>query len=612
MEMLSLAMFIQDEKISEIRGAADIVEVVSESVQLKKSGQNYMGLCPFHPEKTPSFSVNPQREIYHCFGCGAGGDVFSFVMKRDGFDFLEAVRNLAGRYGVDIPEKKLDARGRRIVSERESIYKTNKIAMDFFRQNLHSGLQAEKAMTYLRRRGITPDIMDTFSLGYVPDGWEKLTNHLAAQRIPSVIAEKSGLIVAKNQGRYYDRFRNRIVFPIIDINKQVIGFGGRVLDDSLPKYLNSPETLVYNKSKSLYGYNCTKPKCRETETVHIVEGYFDLIALYTYGVQNVVATLGTAMTPDHVRMLSRGGVKKFVLVYDSDNAGLKAAERSIPIFQKEFINANILVLPEGYDPDSFIREFGKEKFIEASDNAMGVMQFLTESAIKRHGLTIEGRIKIIDDLKNTFSMINDSLVRSLYIRDIAGRLGVDEIAVLERFKEGTEKFQNFKTKGTNQKVVPMNFAARQVAGRKSSRWSVMEHQIASMMLQFPVILDECLQRNVIEYFEDEDYKTIASMIFNYTGEKQSLITGLMTYASTDQLRELIASLSIGEVPWIYDKCVNLITQFVESKERHNDSLSDRIRMAEENGNHELLVQLINEKNMYSKQLKNKQAQYRKK
>ncbi len=605
-------MFIQDEKISEIRGAADIVEVVSESVQLKKSGLNYMGLCPFHPEKTPSFSVNPQREIYHCFGCGAGGDVFSFVMKRDGFNFPEALRNIAGKYGIDIPEKTLDARGRKIVSERESIFKTNKIAMDFFQKKLHSGLQAEKAMTYLIKRGITPDIIDTFSLGYVPDGWNNLTNHLAGQRVPSVIAEKSGLIVSKNQGKYYDRFRNRIVFPIIDINKQVVGFGGRVLDDSLPKYLNSPETLVYNKSKSLYGYNCTKPKCRETETVHIVEGYFDLIALYNYGVQNVVATLGTAMTPDHVRMLSRGGVKKFILVYDSDNAGLKAAERSIPIFQKEFINANILVLPKGHDPDSFIREFGKEKFIEASDNAMGVMDFLTESAIERHGLTIEGRIKIIDDLKNTFSMINDSLVRSLYIRDIAGRIGVDEIAVLERFKEGAEKSQSFKTNGKNQNVVPVNFAAGQVAGKKNSRWSVMEHQIATMMLQFPEILGECFQKNVLEYFEDEDYKTIAGMVLNYTGDKQSMITGLMTYAPTDQLRELIASLSIGEIPWIYDKCVNLITQFVESKERHNDSLSDRIRIAEENGNHELLVQLINEKNMYSKQLKNKQVQYRKK
>lgn len=607
-----MAMFIQDEKVSEIRSAADILEVISESVQLKKAGQNYMGLCPFHSEKTPSFSVSPNRDIYHCFGCGAGGDVFSFIMKRDGLSFPEAVRVLAGRYGVDIPEKELDAKGQRIVSERENLFKANQIAMEYFQKTLLSGLSGEFARNYFKNRGITAEIVDLFKLGFVPDGWDNLSNHLANQRVPSAVAEKAGLIVSKNQGRYYDRFRNRIIFPIIDISRNVTGFGGRVLDNSLPKYLNSPETPVYNKSKSLYGYNCTRSECRLTETVHIVEGYFDLITLYQYGVKNVVATLGTAMTRDHVRILSRGGVKKFVLVYDSDNAGLKAAERSIPIFQKEFINANILVLPEGHDPDSFITEFGKEAFLEASKNAMGVMQFLTEAAVKRHGLTIEGRIKVIDDLKNTIAMVDDSLARSLYIRDVSARIGVDEAAVHEKIKAGVAKPAFGRNTLTNEKVVPVNFAAKNQPGTMNSRWAGMEHQIISMMLQFPEVLQECINKNVIDYFENEEYKAIGSMILGYSGSDREMIPCLMTGASTDRQRELIASLSIGEMPWLYEKCVYVITRFIESKTRYDDSLSERIRSAEENGDQELLLQLMNEKNLYSKQLKEKQAQYRKK
>jgi DNA primase len=524
-------------------------------------------------------------------------------MKQDGISFLEAARMLAGKYGIHLPEKDMTPSSRRIESEREELYAINKMAMGYFKQTLFESERGEVARNYLKDRGIHGKFADEFNLGYVPDGWDNLSRFLLSRKISRDMAEKSGLIVSKNKERYYDRFRNRIIFPIIDLSQRIIGFGGRVLDQSLPKYLNSPETLVYNKSKSLYGFNRTKQSCRETDTVHIVEGYFDLLSLFLHGVENVVATLGTAITRDHVRMLSRSGVKKFVLVFDSDEAGIKAAERSIPIFQKEFISANILVLPKPHDPDSYIREFGPDMFRKASEKAMGIIPFLSESSVKKHGLSIEGRVNVISDMKDALALVDDPIARSLYIRELAHRIGVDEKAVLEKVKEQTASNTGAVLNDGYSDGKQINVMGK--TEKSKSEFYEVEKQIVSMMIQFPDIIEECRENHIADYFEDLSLKRICENVLAYEGVMDNMASHFMTQADNDGERQLIASLASGDIPYLYRSCVNLIRQFITRRKKTEDSLSLRIRAAEENNDEELLLKLIHEKNIYSKSLNKK-------
>ena len=429
-----MAIFIPEDKIFEIKNAADIVEIVSEVVHLKKAGKNFVGLCPFHTEKTPSFTVSPEKQIFYCFGCGAGGNIFSFLMKNEGLAFPEAARALARRYGIEIPSRSLTPEQKKRMTERESLLEINRKAMDFFRHALRNAISGKEAMAYLERRGLSSDLIDRFNVGYAPKGWDHLLNFFSKKGVPLARVERAGLILPKKDGRgYYDRFRDRIVFPIFDVNQAVIGFGGRVMDETLPKYLNSPDTPVYNKSRSLYGLHISKDKCRQTRAVYIVEGYMDLLTLHQNGIENAVATLGTALTADHVRMLSRY-VPSMILVYDSDEAGIRSALRCIDIFWKEHVDfsrgdvfreekadTHILVLPDGHDPDSYLREKGPTAFEKAASRAPGIISFLIEQSIRIHGLSTEGKIRVVTDLKHPLAAINDNVARTLYIKQLAER-----------------------------------------------------------------------------------------------------------------------------------------------------------------------------------------------
>ena len=442
-----MAALIPEDKISEIKNAADIVDVVSETVLLKKAGKNFIGLCPFHSEKTPSFTVSPDKQIFHCFGCSAGGNVFSFLMKQEGLSFPEVARHLAKRYGVDIPEGPLSPEQRKRMSEKESLLDLNRRAMDFFHQSLVNSAAGETARSYLSKRGITQKTIDDFKLGFARDGWDHLFRFFSSKRITPAQLEKSGLILPrKDNSGYYDRFRNRIIFPIFDVNMQIIGFGGRVLDDSLPKYLNSPETPVYSKSRSLYGIHRAKDKCRAAGTVFIVEGYLDLLALHQHGIENSVATLGTALTAEHVRLLTRYA-GRMILVYDSDEAGIRSAQRCVEtfwhehvdfrrgdVFSEEKADTHILVLPAGHDPDSFVFENGPELFLASASNSPGIITFLMDCAIRRHSLTPEGKLRIISELQEPLSAINDRVAQAIYIQQLAERIGIAETAVLERVR----------------------------------------------------------------------------------------------------------------------------------------------------------------------------------
>ena len=315
---------IPEEKITEVKNAADIVDIIADAVVLKKAGKNFLGLCPFHSEKTPSFSVSPDKQIFHCFGCGTGGNVFTFMMKHQGVSFPDAVKSVANRYGIDLPAAKLSPGQQREMSQRERLYRINQMAMGFYRDCLTNDRVGRKATAYLQSRGFDADAMAHFGIGYAPEAWDKLSRFLVGKKVPSQFAELSGLVLPRKKSTgHYDRFRDRVMFPIFDGAERVIGFGGRVIGDGQPKYLNSPESPVYNKRKSLYGINWARPSCRQLNCVYIVEGYLDLLSLHLNGIQNVVATLGTALTAQQIRAL-KGivGNGTITLVFDSDNAGM--------------------------------------------------------------------------------------------------------------------------------------------------------------------------------------------------------------------------------------------------------------------------------------------------
>ncbi len=602
MGVFLLAVFIPEDKISEIKNSVDIVAIISEIVLLKKVGRNYVGLCPFHTEKTPSFTVSPEKQIFYCFGCGTGGNIFNFLMNHDGLSFFETAKMLAKRYGIEIPAQTMSPEQKRRISERESLLATNKQAMDFFKHSLLSDAEGKIALEYLKKRGIGEDTITIFNLGFAPAGWDSVINYFSKKNISHELVEKSGLIIKrKSKNGYYDRFRNRIIFPIFDVSKQVLGFGGRVMDDSLPKYLNSPETSVYNKSRSLYGLHIAKGQCRASETVYIVEGYFDLLALHQHGILNSVATLGTSLTQEHVQLL-RGFVGKngrFVLVYDSDAAGIKAAERSIKVFDKGYVNAQILVLPEGYDPDSYLFEFGYKSFMNAASKAKSIIPFLIDSAVKKHGLSIEGKIRIISDLKQPLANINDSVERSLYIKELAEIIGIDEAAVMEKVR----------TISGNKSIKPN----KELSGKTQDRNLTLkgdkhERKIIAMMLQFPEILPEIISRNILDHFEDESLKLIGQLVLKQ-GEHEDvrdelhhdsksnngLISDIINSIDDREEKSIVASLSIGEDQWSREGCLKLLSQFESIRNRQEKTLLQKIRAAEESNDHELLLELLKKK-----------------
>lgn len=584
-----MTSFIPNDKISEIKNSADLVDVVSEVVLLKKTGKNYLGLCPFHSEKTPSFTVSPEKQIFYCFGCGAGGTVFSFLMKQEGISFPDAARSLARKYGIEIPITHLSSEQKRLITERENLLSVNKEAMTFFCQTLLKSSEGKSAKAYLLSRRLTQKTIDDFHIGYAPLGWEHLVNHFSKKKMPANLVEKTGLILLKrSRGGYYDRFRNRVVFPIFNLNQQVIGFGGRVLDDALPKYLNSPETPVFNKSRSLYGLNRAKKRCRESDTVFIVEGYFDLLALHQHGIENTVATLGTGLTKEHIRLL-KGFVSKFYLVYDSDDSGIKAAQRVIEIFRAEEVDARIVVLPAGHDPDSYLFNSGSEAFMDVVSKALGIIPFLIESAVKKHGLSVEGKIRIISDLKGPLALINDRIARSLYIQKISERIGVDEAAVLEKVRETSSR----KTTISNQIYHFDKTGVKKKAPKEMG--SKLERKIIEMMLQFPDAIPEVTRRNLLKHFEDEMLKSIGEMIVGYSGPFNQFVSDMITSIDNEEKKRTINSLAIGEDLWEKEGCHKLMNQFESIKHRRENTLLLKIKAAEMRDDKEELLALLKEK-----------------
>jgi len=436
-------MSIPDEKVEEVRAAADVVDVANDYVQLKRSGSRFMGLCPFHNEDTPSFSVDPEKNLYYCFGCQNGGDVFKFVQEIEGVGFLESVRVLADRYDIPLPDE--SAEGREEANERESILHALRFAARFFYRQLTQTDRGRPALDYLRERGYEPSTVKQFGLGYAPDEWDALLTAAEDEQLDVETLEKAGLVVERNDGSgHYDRYRGRIIFPIFSHIGKVLAFAGRILDESKdqPKYINSPETAVYHKKEVLYGLHQAKRTIRQTDEVLLVEGYTDVISLSQAGVENVVASSGTALTEGQVETLHRYA-KRVLLLYDADEAGSRATMRGMDRVLEQGMGAYAVELPEGDDPDDYVQAHGGEAFLDYVDeNRQDLPSFVYQRARRTGELeTPEDRVEVQRSIIESVARIPDPNLRREYVTHTSEVVGVPDADLFRMLEEERERLE---------------------------------------------------------------------------------------------------------------------------------------------------------------------------
>lgn len=411
-----------DEFITDLKENVDLVDLVSDYLELKKSGNRYKGLCPFHSEKTPSFFVNPDNNFYHCFGCGAGGDTISFVMEIENLTFVESVKMLAERSGMELPD--LSDQQRQHYKEREQLFSLNKLAARFYNYILTETEIGKDAYDYLKKRGFDKADIKEFNLGYAADEWRFLLTFLQKKDFSIDLIKKAGLISEGKNNSYYDKFRNRVIFPIFNNRGEVIAFGGRILEteaeDSFgPKYLNSPETPIFSKKKNLYGLHLAKDSIREADSCIIMEGYTDVIQAHKNGFKNSIASLGTAFTEEQAKLIKRYAENAYI-AYDADTAGNKATLRGLDILSQTGINVKVIQLEEGSDPDQLLRNEGQEAFNNFIEGAVNLIDFKINMIIKNKNLSEPGvRKKVLRSIVELLSEVKDSLEREIYIERAA-------------------------------------------------------------------------------------------------------------------------------------------------------------------------------------------------
>jgi DNA primase len=436
--------FIPQEIIDEIAAYSDIVEIVNEYVPLKKRGRNFQGLCPFHHEKTPSFTVSPDKQIFRCFGCGVGGNIFSFIMQIEGLNFPEAVEKLAQRAGIPLPKQEMTTAQKEELKQKERWYKINEITAQFYHKILLDTKFGKKALDYLKKRGITAEIIEKFHLGVSLPDWDGLIKFMNKRGVRYKELLELGLILPKNSGRgYYDRFRNRLMFPIWDNASRVIAFGGRVLDDGEPKYLNSPDTPLFNKGYYLYGLHLAKSSIRNEDLAVIVEGYMDVIACHQYGITNVVASLGTALTQQQARALMRH-TYHVAIAYDADIAGSNATLRGLDILGDLGCQVRVVNLPKGLDPDEYLRNFGSQEFSKLVAQGENLIEYKLSNAMENvNHASIEGKIKIIQSILPDLYKIDSPVAREGAVKLISNKLGIADTSILSELRKYRQEKQKF-------------------------------------------------------------------------------------------------------------------------------------------------------------------------
>lgn len=578
---------ISPEKIEEVKRRADIVDLVSEYVTLKKGGKNFLGLCPFHKEKTPSFTVNRDKQIFYCFGCGEGGNVLAFLMKINSMSFPEAVRHLAAKTGVVIPERVLTREERERSRTRDEISRINRMAAKYFSENLFSEA-GKAARAYLGRRGIQDEVIKEFNLGFATDGWRNLKEYFEKANVSLKLVEHTGLIIAKTNGggSYYDRFRGRLIFPIEDVAGNVIAFGGRILGEGEPKYLNTPESSVFFKGRNLYGLNRTKEDIRRKGYAILVEGYFDLITLWSAGSRNVVASLGTALTKEHVDLIRRY-TNEVIALFDPDVAGKKALARSIELFLSGNVHAKAVVLPEGYDPDQYVRTYGNEALAGIIGRAQSMVDYYIENFIGRVS-TVEEKRDALREAVSFIVNIENISERDLFIRRVSEKLGLN---------------QELLTKEINRAVKTQTVHPVSAAREPDMDIDTVELSLIHIMLEYPLKMSEIVRQDILDFFMSKNLQSIAKRLkdsIEKDGSEGFDASLFIQNIEHDAIRQKLLKKMIDENPYdegIIDRIIKDTLKQIKRKwyKEKRRMLTTEIKKADEGGNHELSNRLLVEK-----------------
>jgi len=576
----------------DVKNQGDIVRVVSDYVSLKKRGANYLACCPFHSEKTPSFTVHAGKGLFKCFGCGVGGSIFDFVMRIEGCGFPEAVRIVAQKSGIPIPVVEETEDHKKIARDRESILRLNEWAAEFFQVQLHEAEEGAQAREYYRSRGITDETAKRFRLGYSPDSWDALTNYLKDRGATTDEVHNSGLAVLKDAGGFYDRFRGRLMFPITDAQSKVIAFGGRVMGAGEPKYLNSPETTVYTKGRNLFCLDHARNEIRNLGFAILVEGYLDCIIPSQEGVHNVVASLGTALTDDQVRLLRRYMDQPNIVVnFDPDSAGQAATMRSIDVLLAEGFKVNILRMPTKQDPDEFVRAHGVERFRELLKTTQPYIDYIIDMSIAGHDTSRPtGKVAAINAMLPHLARMRDKVARADYAGQIADRLKIDSHIVREELKRTAANRQpSLDTKRV----------------RASEEITVGERQLLELMLANGEV-----RRAMISALTEDDYAELATgaIFAAVIGlESQGIdfhFDNLIDRIESEAERELLPALLMSDLAWagaddfetLFKKATEALSSLRRRRfERTLDAIQIEIGQAERDQDVERVLMLYQQK-----------------
>jgi len=561
-------MRFSEEILEKVREASDIVEVVGEHVTLKKSGQNFKGLCPFHSERTPSFTVSPAKQVYHCFGCRAGGNVFSFVMQMENLSFVEAVRSLAKRKGIELPVPRSD-----VESANARLLSAVAFALSFYKRQLSSPA-GKKARDYLNARAMGAEVLETFSIGYAPLGWDNLMR-AASRHSSEAVLRQAGLLVPRESGSgAYDRFRDRLMFPIFSPGGRPIGFGARAFDDAQPKYLNSSDSPIFQKGSVLYGLYQSKQAIRAKESAIVVEGYTDLLSLFENGFQNVVASCGTAFTAEQARLLRRY-TREAVLVYDADEAGIQAARRALQVFLEAGIRVRIACLPAGHDPDSFVREKGAEALEQAIQHSWSLSEFLLNTSPQ--SMRREERIR---SLTEVFALIDDPIYR---------RVSIQEAAEALRFDENTMAYEvgRIRKKGKS-RGEPVHL--------DSSGVDRVEKELVKLILENEAVLVAACGSLNEQHFSSQACREAFRILKRFGGQKETKPAELLDAAGTPEVRNLLSSVLL-EDEYEFEEPLTVFADYARKLRQRwltesIRALEEEIRKKEASGNSEELRALF--------------------
>jgi len=543
--------------LEEIRSRCDIVDIISEYVHLKPAGKGFKGLCPFHEEKTPSFMVSPEKQLFHCFGCGEGGNVFTFIMKYEKVTFFEAVKMLAKKAGVALPVN--EKRENILSKQKERLYNINNLAKNYYQKYLFQTFKGKKIINYLKKRGINDGTIEKYNLGYAPVGWDTLTKLLRGKGYSYEELIKAGLTKkTKTEGKYYDCFRERVMFPILNLAGKIIGFGGRVLDDSLPKYINSPETLIYNKGSNLYSLNFAKDDIRKKNYIIIVEGYTDVLITQQYGFNNVVASLGTALTIKQIKLIKRF-TDEVLIAYDADLAGNMATLRSLNLLVKSGLEVKVIDLPQGDDPADFLNKKGRQSFQNLIDKSLSLIDYNLKLLYLKYGFqSVEGKVKIIKEILPSLGLIETDNELTIQIKKISKKLKLPESSIRTDFRKYKRGLKGFTPSFINPDSEPGNIKAEKI--------------LIGCMLENTEIAGKVLKRLKVDDFSVLLHRQIVSAIKNILKEgkvvnSQKVIDYLDNNEATNIISKILMEESITFSEKVISGYIDTINNFKLLKEK---------------------------------------------